>query len=144
MAENMTTTEAFGRGDRHHGHSSLTMPPGPRVYAGDFLRLNATTTDATGVLNLNGRLLTLNHETVPLTLSMTFSGTGDQTAVITPLADGWIVGFTVYRVSGTLTDGEVQASVDVIQASGTGATPVMTLASGEITNIRRLGLWGYT
>ena len=116
----------------------------PRIFRGDFIRLRATTTDATGQLTLAGRIHTGDDETAPFILTLTFSGTGVQTATTAPLADGYLTGFSVYVSSGTITDGEVQASVDIMQGSGTGATVVATLASGEVTNVRSLGLNGYT
>lgn len=137
------TTPKYG-GGALASYSALGSAPGPRVMAGDYLRLNATTTDATGVLALNGRMMTLEGVIFPLALQLTFSGTGDQTSVAIPLTDGWIMGFSVYVISGTITDGEVQASVDVTQGTGTPGTIVMSLASGEVTNVRRLGLNGYT
>lgn len=120
--------------------SGLQSAPGPMVLAGDFLRLSATTLDATGALTLNGRLVDTTGVIRPFNLTMTFSGAGTQTAKTTPLMDGWIMGFTCYVSSGTITDGEVQATIEVVQGSGTGATSVMCLASGEVTNVRKLGL----
>jgi hypothetical protein len=124
--------------------STLASSPGPFVRGGDQIRLNATTTDSSGELTLAYRFLTkANEEIVTGRLTMTFSGTGVQTAITTPLAEGWIIGFAVYVSSGTITDGEVQASVDVIQGNGNSASVVMCLASGEVTNIRQLGLGAY-
>jgi len=131
-------------GGSQPGYNMLSSAPGPLVRAGDFLRLNATTTNATGVLALNGRLLTLGGDVVPFALSLTFSGTGNQAAVATPLADGWIIGFNVFVSSGAIMDGEVRAAVEVVQGTGTAATRVMSLASGAVTNIRGLGLGAYT
>lgn len=118
---------------------------GPYVEAGDSLRLRATTTDASGVLTVNYRMFSLaNNAMVSGTFAMTFSGTGVQTAVSKPLTEGWLIGFIVFVSSGTITDGEVQASVDIIQGEGSAAFPVMNLGSGEISNIRSLGLNAYT
>ena len=116
----------------------------PRVFRGDFIRLRATTTDTTGELTLAGRIHTHDDKTATFDTTLTFAGTGVQTAVTLPLADGYLTGFSVYVSSGTITDGEVQASVDVMQGSGNSATVVATLASGEVTNVRSLGLNGYT
>lgn len=144
MSHNVPMTTPNYPGQALTSYSMLGSAPGPRVMAGDWLRLNAITTDATGVLALNGRMMTLEGVIFPLSLSMPFSGTGVQTPVVVPLTDGWIMGFSVHIASGTITDGEVQASVDVVQSTGTPGTVVMSLASGEVTNVRRLGLNGYT
>lgn len=124
-------------------YSELRTAPGPYVMNGDFLRLNASSTDASATLQLNGRLLTVQGEIVPFNTTMSITGTGNQTAVPVPLVDGWIIGFDAFVSAGTITDGEVVASVDVVQGSGTGLTRVMNLASGEITNTRSLGLGAY-
>lgn len=124
-------------------HSTQVAAPGPYVRNGDFLRLNATSTDASATLVLNGRLLRPDGEIVPLNLTMPITGTGNQTAVAMPLVEGWIVGFIVFVNAGTITDGEIVASVDVVQAAGSGLTRVMCLASGEVTNTRSLGLGAY-
>lgn len=116
----------------------------PRVFAGDRIRLRATTTNATGTLVLGGRIHTFEDEVTPFNTTLTFSGTGVQTAVTSPLWHGYVIGLTVYVSSGTITDGQVQASVDIVQGDGSSATPVATIASGEITNVRSIGLNGYT
>lgn len=131
--------------DRMPNFGMVRSAPGPYVEAGDSLRLRATTTDATGVLTVNYRMFSLaNHAMVSGTFQMTFSGTGVQTAVSKALTEGWLIGFIVYVSSGTITDGEVQASVDIIQGEGSAAFPVMNLASGEVTNVRSLGMGAYT
>ena len=115
----------------------------PYVYRGDFLRLNATSTDASATLTINGRILTDEGDVLPFSQSMVITGAGDQTPVTIPLPRGWIMGFAVFVSAGTITDGEVIASVDVVQASGAGLTRIMGLASGEVTNTRILGLGAY-
>lgn len=117
---------------------------GPFVRNGDFLRLNLTSTDASATVTMSGRLLTMSGELVPFTQNMVVTGAGDQTAVVTPLTDGWITGFIVFVAAGTITSGEISASVDVVQGSGTGLTRMMCLASGEITNTKSLGLGAFT
>jgi len=131
-------------GGSQPGYNMLSSAPGPLVRAGDFLRLNATTTGVSGALALNGRLLTLGGAVVPFSRSLTLSGAGNQTSVAVPLPDGWIIGFDVYVSSGTITEGQVVASVEVVQGTGTAATRVMSLASGGVTSTRGLGLGGYT
>ena len=118
--------------------------PGPYVQDGDVLILSVTTTDSSGSLNFNGRLLRLDGEIVPWNETLTFSGTGTQTDKITPLVAGFIIGFDVSRASGTLTDGEVNASVHIGRNTGSLQQKLVCLASGEITNIRSLGLYNYT
>ena len=115
----------------------------PYVYRGDFLRLNATSTDASATLTMNGRVLTDDGEVLPFSASMVITGTGNQTAVTIPMPTGWIMGLIVFVSAGTITDGEVVASVDVVQASGSGLTRIMGLASGEVTNTRILGLGAF-
>lgn len=125
-------------------YSDVRTAPGPYVMNGDFLRLKASSTDASATLTMNGRLLRVDGEIVNFTTSMVITGTGNQTAVVTPLTDGWLIGFIVFVAAGTITDGEVIASVDVVQASGSGLTPILNLGSGEITNTRSLGLDAHT
>lgn len=127
------------------GNSGVVVSAaGPRVMAGDYLRLRAITYDSTGQITVNYRLQTLpNYEIVTGTLVMDFSGTGAQTAVVKSLAEGWIIGFDAFISSGTISPGEVTATVDVVQSSGSVATPVMCLASGELTNTKSLGINSY-
>ncbi len=115
----------------------------PYVYRGDFLRLNATSTDASATLTLAGRILTDEGDVLPFAQSMVITGAGNQAPITIPLMTGWIMGFIVYVSAGTITDGEVVASVEVVQASGAGLTRIMSLASGEISNTRTLGLGAY-
>lgn len=124
--------------------SAPATAPGPFVMNGDVLVLSLTTSDATGSVNFNGRLLRLDGEIVPWSETLTFSGTGTQTEKVTPLAAGWIIGFDVSRASGTLSNGEVTASVHLARNTGSLLQKMACLASGEITDIRSLGLWGYT
>jgi len=126
------------------GFIGLPSAPGPIVMNGDVLILSLTTSDSTGVISFRGRHMRTDGEIVPFERSMTFSGTGTQTEVIATLSAGWIIGFDVARESGTLTDGEVQASVHLGRNAGSLLQKVCCLASGEITNIRSLGLGGYT
>lgn len=135
------TPRSFG--GQTHGSPSLVTAAGPRVRNQDWLALTLTTTDSSGSVEINGRFLTDDGEIVPFTQSMTFSGTGTQTAIVARIGDGWLQGFSVHRVTGTLTDGEVQASVHLGTGGGSLARYECCLASGEITNIRSLGMGAY-
>jgi hypothetical protein len=130
-------------GDEEDTYSMVQSAPGPYVMNGDFLQLNATSTDASATLQFNGRLMRVDGEVIPINATMRITGTGVQTAVVSPLVDGWIIGFIVFVSAGTITDGEIVASVEVVQGVGTGATRVIGLASGEITNTRTLGLGAF-
>ena len=136
----ITQTEYEG-GFRHF--PTLIQAAGPRVQNGDWLALTLTTSDATGSVEINGRILTDQAEIVPFTQLMTFSGTGSQTAIVARLGGGWLQGFSVHRVSGTLTDGEVVAAVHLGTGEGATARYECCLASGEITNIRSLGMGAF-
>ena len=131
-------------GGHEQNYPSLMSAPGPFVSNGDFLEINVTTSDSSGSLELTYRLLLPNGEVVNGAQPMVFSGTGIQTAVRIALSTGWLIGFDLHRLTGTLTDGEVIASVHVVQANGSGYTPMLCLASGEVTNIRSLGLGAFT
>jgi hypothetical protein len=130
-------------GDEQPGHISLVSAPGPQVMNGDFLILSLTTSDATGVVEFRGRHMRVDGEIVPFERTLTFSGTGTQSDVVATLSAGWIIGFSVNRVSGTLTDGEVQGSVYVGRNVGGLQQKVLCLASGGITNTKSLGLGGF-
>ena len=121
----------------------VVQAAGPRVQNGDWLTLTLTTSDATGSVQINGRILTDVGEIVPFTALMTFSGTGTQTAVVARLGGGWLQGFDVHRVSGTLTDGEVIAAVHLGTGELAAARYECCLASGEVTDIRSLGLGAF-
>lgn len=126
-------------GDEEDTYSMVQSAPGPYVMNGDFLRLNANSTDPSATLQFNGRLMRVDGEVVPINAIMVITGAGVQTAVVSPLTDGWIIGFIVFVSAGTITDGEIVVSVEVQQGSGNGATRVIALASGEVTNTRSLG-----
>lgn len=119
------------------------VAPGPYLDNGEALRLEATTTDSSGTLRLFGRLLTMDGELVESFQDMVFSGTGAQTAVDMRMGRGWLVGFSVRAVSGTITDGEVVASVHLVRNTGSLAQHLACLASGEVTNTRALGLGAF-
>lgn len=143
MANRVPLKTSHYVGDEEDTYSMVQSAPGPYVMNGDFLSLNATSTDASATLQFNGRLMRVDGEVVPINATMRITGTGNQTPVMVPLTDGWIIGFIVFVSAGTITDGEIVASVEVVQGSGTGATRVIALASGEITNTRSLGLGAF-
>lgn len=120
-------------------YSLVQSAPGPFVKNGDFLRLDASSLNASCTLQLNARLLTEDGEIIPFGVTMPITGTGDQTAVIAPLVNGWLVGFIVFVSAGTVSAGQVFASVEIQQGSGTPATRLIGLGSGEVTNQRVLG-----
>ena len=122
---------------------TVIQAAGPRVKNGDWLALTLTTSDATGSVEIRGRILTDAGEIVPFQQIMTFSGTGTQTAIVARLGGGWLQGFSVHRVSGTLTDGEVVAAVHLGTGEGVTAAYECCLASGEVTDIRSLGMGAY-
>lgn len=124
-------------------HSTLITSPGPYVRAGDFIRLNATSSNASATLRLTMRLIPVDGSVVDAQQDMVIVAAGNQTAVTLPLMDGWLDGIDVQVVAGTITAGEITATVDVVQGTGAGATPIMCLASGEVSNTRRLGLGAY-
>jgi hypothetical protein len=131
------------RAPRMPEKTSVIAAPGPKTENGDLLVLSLTTSDATGSVDIRGRVMTENGEINEFGRTMTFSGTGTQTEVVAPLAAGWIVGFDVSRASGTLTDGEVVASVHICRNAGSLLQKLMCLASGEVTSIRSLGLGAF-
>lgn len=124
-------------------YQSTPGAPGPMVMDGDVLILSTTTSDSTGVLDFRGRHLRVDGEIVPFERSITFSGTGVQTDVVATLSAGWLIGFSVTRVSGTFTQGEVAGAVFVGRNAGALQQKVMCLASGEIGMVRGLGLGAF-
>ena len=137
----LITPDSFG-GDLKQFPGIITAA-GPRVQNGDWLALTLTTSDATGTVRLTARLLRDDGEIVVTTELMTFSGTGTQTAIVARLSDGWLQGFDVSVASGTITDGEVVAAVHLGTGEGSVRSYQCCLASGEITNIRSLGLGAF-
>jgi hypothetical protein len=116
---------------------------GPLVRNGDYLQLDASSTDASATIEIRGRLLRPDGQTSDFAGLMTITGTGQQSPIRIPLASGWILGFSVYVSAGTITDLEIQARVTLVLAVGPNFVPIMTLASGDITNTRSLGLNAY-
>lgn len=129
---------------KQNTYPSAVGAPGPFVVNGDQIQLSATTSNSTGALEITYRLLTPGGEVVNGQMSMTFSGTGTQTAVRTALTTGWLIGFDVHRTSGTLLQGEVFASVHVVQNAGSSWQAMLCLASGSVTDIKSLGLGAFT
>lgn len=123
--------------------SQAVSAPGPFMEFGEFLRLEATSTDASATLRLNGKFLSTDGEIRFFTEDMVITGTGTQTAVTSRIGPCWLMGFSVRVVAGTITDGEVVASVHVARDAPTAPIHVMTLASGEITNTRALGMGAF-
>lgn len=124
--------------------STLATAAGPLCRAGDKAILEATSTDAAVTINFEGRLLTVDGDVVPWLEVMTITGIGVQTPIQVPLTDGWIIGFNVYVASGTVTAGEVEASVHVVRNEGALRRKIMCLASGDLTNAKSLGLGAFT
>lgn len=125
-------------------YSQLVSAPGPYLEFGEFLYLEASSTDASATLRFSGKFLSLDAEIRSFTEEMTITGTGNQTAVTSRIGPCWLMGFSVRVVAGTITDGEIVASVHVARAGASTPVHVMTLASGDVTNTRSLGLGGYT
>ena len=117
---------------------------GPYMEFGEFLQLEATSTDASATLRFNGKFLSTDGEIRSFNEDMVITGTGAQTAVTSRIGPCWLMGFAVRVVAGTITDGEIVASVHVVRAGASVPTHVMTLASGEVTNTRALGMGAFT
>jgi hypothetical protein len=124
--------------------STLATAAGPVVQNGDLIQLLVTSTDASATIRFEGRLLTLDGEINPWLQDMIITGAGVQTPINVPLTNGWIIGFSVYVHTGTITVDEVEASVHVIRNTGNLVNRVMCLASGDLTNAKSLGLGAFT
>lgn len=143
----MTTYPSLNRAalDRNDvdSYSQLVSAPGPFMEFGEFIYLEATSTDASATLRISGKFLSPDGEIRAFTEDMTITGTGTQTAVTSRIGPCWLMGFSVRVVAGTITDGEIVASVHIARASASNPVHVMTLASGEVTNTRALGLGAF-
>lgn len=126
------------------GVPTTLVAQGPLVQDGDLLFMTVATTDATGTLEINGRLLRLDGEMVEFRRYIVFGGTGVLAETVVTLGAGWIVGFSVSKVSGTWTAGEVQAAVHVGRTQAGVNTRYLCLASGDIDDIKSLGLGAFT
>ena len=124
--------------------NTVLSSSGPLVRAGDKIILSITSTDAAATVNFEGRLLTIEGDTVPWLQTMTITGAGVQTPIEVPVSDGWIVGFSAYVSSGTITAGEMEGRVDIVRNEGALRRTLMTLASGDLTNAKALGLGAFT
>lgn len=139
MADHIRLSTPHYERDEESTYSMAQSAPGPFVKNGDFLRLNASSLNASCTLQLNARLLTEGGEIIPLGVAMPITGTGDQTAVVVPLVNGWLLGWIVFVSAGTVTAGQVFTSVEIQQGVGTPATRLIGLGNGEVTNARNLG-----
>lgn len=131
-------------GGQAQSFPGVTTAPGPLMDDGDKLIVRCTTSNATGSIEINGRLLRFDGETVFFREALTFSGTGTQAVMVAGMAGGWLIGFDLHRLTGTLTDGQVVASVHLSRNEGSLQTQGICLASGEVTDIRSLGLGAFT
>lgn len=144
MAETTKIITPRDGGGQLWGVPTTLVASGPLVQDGDLLVMTVATTDATGVLEINGRLLLLNGEMVEFSRHITFGGTGVLAETVQTLGAGWIVGFAVSKVSGTWAAGEVQSAVHVGRQNGPTVQRLMCLASGDIDDIKSLGLGAFT
>lgn len=124
-------------------YSQLVSANGPYLEPGEFLYLEASSTDASATLRLSGKFLSADNEIRSFSEDMVITGTGNQTAVTSRIGPCWLMGFSVRVVAGTITDGEIVASVHVARAGASTPVHVMTLASGEVTNTRALGMGAF-
>lgn len=124
--------------------STVSTASGPICRAGDKIVLNILSTDAVATVEFEGRILTVEGDVVPWRQLLTVAGAGTPTSVEVPLTDGWIVGFSAYVASGTITAGEMEGRVDVVRNEGAVRRIVMTLSSGDLTNTKALGLGAFT
>lgn len=144
MAEGVRISTPRDGGGNLWGVPIAPVAGGPLVQDGDLLILTVATTDATGILDISGRLLRLDGAQVEFNRHITFDGTGVQDETVMTLAAGWIIGFSVSKVSGTWAAGEVQAAVHVGRQQGAIAHRLLCLASGDIDDIKSLGLGAFT
>ena len=132
------------QGGSEESFSGLVTAPGPMVQDADNIQLNLSSTNASATVNFEGRMLTLAGNVVPWKEAVVITVVGNQTAKVTVLTSGWIIGFNVYVSVGTVLDGQIKTSVEITRGSGASITRVMSLAAGDITNTRSLGLGGFT
>lgn len=125
-------------------YSHLVSAPGPYLEPGEFIYLEASSTDASATLRLSLKFLSTDNQIRSTYVDMAITGTGNQSAVTSRIGPCWIMGFSVRVVAGTITDGEIVASVHIARAGASTPVHVMTLASGEVTNTRALGLGAFT
>ena len=138
----LITPQDFG-GEARLVPSPVTAP-GPYVEMGHAVRLDATSSIASATLRLRVRLLTAEGEITDNTQDMVITGTGIQTAIDVRVGRGWIIGLSVRAIAGTIADGDIVASVHLVSGSGASSEYLTTLASGEVTRTRALGLNAYT
>ena len=124
--------------------NTVLSSAGPLVRAGDKIILQINSTDAAATVNFEGRQLTVEGDTVPWLQTMTITGAGIQTPIEVPLTDGWVCGFSAYVASGTITAGEMEGRVDIVRNEGALRRTLYTLASGDMTNTKALGLGAFT
>lgn len=125
-------------------YSQLVSAPGPYLEFGEFLYLEATSADASATLRFSGKFLSTDGEIRAFSEDMTITATGNQTAVTSRIGPCWLMGFAVRVVAGNVPNGAITASVHVARAGASTPVHVMTLASGEVTNTRALGLGAFT
>lgn len=138
------TLEPEGFGERTSGVSRTVTAPGPYMEMSERLYLEASSTDASATLRLAIKYLSTDNEIRYTSVDMAITGTGNQTEVTSRIGPCWLMGFSVRVVAGTITDGEIIASVHIARGGDSTPVHVMTLASGEVTNTRALGLGAYT
>lgn len=131
-------------GGQVHAGPSFGSAVGPYLDRGDFLQILSATTNASASLEFMYRFMSLSGEIVSGRATVVFSGTGVQTPVIVPVGNGWLIGFDLHVLTGTVIEGQVQASVHIANATGAGGFNEVSLASGELSNTRSLGLGAYT
>lgn len=144
MADSVGVRVPIRAGGRLQAHAGLKLAEGPLVENGDRLTVLITSVPTSGELRFEGRLIAMDGSSSEWKESYTIAGAGDATAFSVPLTSGWIVGFSLYVYSGTFTAGDLEASVVVTRNTGTLLNRMMTLASGDLTNSKSLGMYAYT
>lgn len=131
-------------GGRLQSHGTLKLAEGPLVENGDVLTVFITSVPAAGVLRFTGRMLCMDGSMSDWEESYTLAGAGSATAFNVALTSGWIIGFSLYVYSGTFGATDLEAAVVVTRNTGSLQKRLMTLASGDLTNTKTLGMYAYT
>lgn len=144
MADSINVRVPRGLDGKMRAIPGLKLAEGPLVDAGDALYVAWTTTDATCTITFQGRWLSVEGDTNEWSETATATGAGAGPSIRVPVGAGWVIGFSIYVSAGTITAGEVEAACYVVRNTGALQQRIMCLCSGDLTNAKSLGMYGYT
>lgn len=128
--------------ERHDVDTSRRTPHAVYLTGEDNLRVTVFNAAAGVTVTIRGRYLPLDGDIVPFSDSFVPATNRTASTNTTRLAEGWLLGVSVFVSGGSPLTGQTFAIVSLIRGEGTSAIDLMTLAAGPVTASQRIGYPG--